>query len=241
MVTPIRLRACIAAWTCENIFKADSRVPALLASKWTKAAAFLFCLLPLAALAWRALHHGLTANPIEFITHATGDWTLRFLVCTLAITPLRKWLRLPELIRFRRMLGLFAFFYACLHFTTYICLDKFFDLAEMGKDVAKRRFITVGFTAFLLLIPLALTSTAGWIRRLGGPRWRLLHRAIYLSVTAGVIHYYWLVKSAVLRPLAYGAIAGALLAWRFAAWSLRRWRPAAVNAETQPVSLNAPQ
>lgn len=213
---------------------------AFLAGKWTKAAVFLVCLLPLGALGWRALHHDLTANPIEFITHATGDWTLRFLVLTLAINPLREWLRLPELIRFRRLLGLFAFFYACLHFTTYIVLDKFFDLAEMGKDVAKHRYITVGFTAFLLLIPLAITSTAGWIRRLGGRQWRSLHRAIYLSAPAGVIHYYWLVKSAVLRPLAYGAIIGVLLAWRFAAWYLRRWRPALVRAKTLRISENAP-
>jgi sulfoxide reductase heme-binding subunit YedZ len=187
---------------------------ALLNSKWSKPAVFLLCLLPLAALGWRALHGELTANPIEFITHATGDWTLRFLVITLCITPFRKILHLPELIRFRRMLGLFAFFYACLHFTTYIWLDKFFDLSEMWKDIAKRKYITVGFTAFLLLIPLAVTSTAGWIRRLGGKRWQRLHRLIYFSAALGVIHYYWLVKSAVIRPLTYGAIVAILLLWR---------------------------
>jgi sulfoxide reductase heme-binding subunit YedZ len=189
----------------------------LLISKWSKAGVFLICLLPLASLVWRGLHHGLTANPIEFITHATGDWTLRFLIFTLCITPLRKFLELPDLIRFRRMLGLFAFFYGCLHFTTYIWLDKFFDLKEVWKDIAKRPYITVGFLAFVLLIPLAITSTAGWIRRLGGRRWQLLHRAIYISAVSGVIHYYWQVKSAVLRPLAYGAIVAALLLWRLAA------------------------
>src|SRR6202011_4122938 len=136
---------------------------ALLNSKWRKPVVFLLCLLPLAALGSRALHGELTANPIEFITHTTGDWTLRFLVMTLAITPLRKLLKLPQLIRFRRMLGLFAFFYVCLHFGTWIGLDKFFDWHEMWKDVLKRRFITVGFTGFVLLIPLAITSTAGWI------------------------------------------------------------------------------
>lgn len=183
---------------------------------------FLAGLGPLVALGWRALHGGLTANPIEFITHATGDWTLRFLCITLAITPLRKLLNLPELVRFRRMLGLFAFFYACLHFTTYIWLDKFFDLREMWKDIEKRRFITVGFLAFVLLIPLAITSTAGWIRRLGGRRWQILHRAIYLSSVCGVIHYYWMVKSAVLKPLLYGAVVGILLAWRFGDWLLHR-------------------
>jgi methionine sulfoxide reductase heme-binding subunit len=187
---------------------------ALLNSKWSKPVVFLLCLLPLATLGWQALHGELTANPIEFITHATGDWTLRFLVITLCVTPFRKILHLPELIRFRRMLGLFAFFYACLHFATYIWLDKFFDLSEMWKDIAKRKYITVGFTAFLLLIPLAVTSTAGWIRRLGGKRWQMLHRLIYFSAVLGVIHYYWQVKSAVIRPLAYGAIVAVLLLWR---------------------------
>ena len=193
---------------------------ALLNSKWSKPVVFLLCLFPLAALGWRALHGELTANPIEFITHATGDWTLRFLVITLCVTPFRKILHLPELIRFRRMLGLFVFFYACLHFTTYIWLDKFFDLSEMWKDIVKRKYITVGFTAFLLLVPLAVTSTAGWIRRLGGKRWQRLHRLIYFSAALGVIHYYWLVKSAVLRPLTYGAIVAVLLLWRlFASFS----------------------
>jgi len=187
----------------------------LLISNWAKVSVFLICLLPLAALVWRAIHHGLTANPIEFITHSTGDWTLRFLCMTLAITPLRKIFRQPNVIRFRRMLGLFAFFYGCLHFTTYIWFDKFFDLAEMGKDIAKRPYITLGFTAFVLLIPLAITSTASWIRRLGGRRWQLLHRLIYVSAVAGVIHYYWLVKSAVLRPLIYAVIVAVLLLWRF--------------------------
>ena len=187
---------------------------ALLNSKWSKPVVFLLCLLPLAALSSRALHGELTANPIEFITHSTGDWTLRFLVITLCITPFRKILHLPELIRFRRMLGLFVFFYACLHFTTYIWLDKFFDLSEMWKDIAKRKYITVGFTAFLLLIPLAVTSTAASIRRLGGKRWQRLHRLVYFSAALGVIHYYWLVKSAVIRPLTYGAIVAALLLWR---------------------------
>src|SRR5579863_9697970 len=133
--------------------------------RWVKAPVFVLCLCPLFWLGWRAAHNGLGANPIEFITHFTGDWTLRFLVITLAITPLRKLLGLPELIRFRRMLGLFAFFYGSLHFLTYIWLDKFFDLSDMWKDVVKRPFITMGFLAFVLMIPLAVTSTTGWIRR----------------------------------------------------------------------------
>jgi methionine sulfoxide reductase heme-binding subunit len=204
---------------------------ALLNSKWSKPVVFLVCLLPLAALGWQALHGELTANPIEFITHATGDWTLRFLVITLCVTPFRKILRVPELIRFRRMLGLFAFFYACLHFTTYIWLDKFFDLSEMWKDIAKRKYITVGFTAFLLLIPLAVTSTAGWIRRLGGKRWQMLHRLIYFSAALGVIHYYWLVKSAVIRPVTYGAIVAVLLLWRLFT-SLSKKRPLRMDTAT---------
>src|SRR6202048_4920320 len=183
-------------------------------SKWSKPVVFLLCLLPLATLGWQALHGELTANPIEFSTHATGDLTLRFLVITLCVSPFRKILHLPELIRFRRMLGLFTFFYACLHFTTYIWLDKFFDLSEMWKDIAKRKYITVGFTAFLLLIPLAVTSTAGWIRRLGGKGWQMLHRLIYFSAALGVIHYYWLVKSAVITPPTYGVIVAGFFLWR---------------------------
>jgi methionine sulfoxide reductase heme-binding subunit len=173
-------------------------------------------------LVLRAVQGNLTANPIEFITHTTGDWTLRFLVITLAITPLRRILRLPQLIRFRRMLGLFAFFYACLHFSTWVGLDKFFDWTEMWRDVQKRRFITLGFTGFVLMIPLAITSTAGWIRRLGGKRWQILHRAIYFSAIAGVIHYYWLVKSDVRKPLEYALMVGVLLAWRLGSWIYSR-------------------
>ena len=208
-------------------------MPSLLANKWTKVPIFLFCLVPLGVLVWRALTANLGANPVEFIQHATGDWTLRFLVSTLSITPLRKLLKLPELIRFRRMLGLFAFFYACLHFLTYLGPDQSFDLAAIWRDVAKRPFITVGFTAFVLLIPLAITSTAGWIRRLGGRRWQMLHRAIYISAICGVIHYYWLVKSAVLRPLTYAAIVAVLLLWRLGDWLIRRGRAIRTAAKTE--------
>jgi sulfoxide reductase heme-binding subunit YedZ len=213
-------------------------VPSLLGNKWTKVPIFLFCLVPLGVLVWRALTANLGANPVEFIQHATGDWTLRFLVFTLSITPLRKLLKLPDLIRFRRMLGLFAFFYACLHFLTYLGPDQSFDLAAIWRDVAKRPFITVGFTAFVLLIPLAITSTAGWIRRLGGRRWQILHRAIYISVICGVIHYYWLVKSAVLRPLTYAAIVAVLLLWRLGDWLIRRGRTIRTAARTQRASAS---
>ena len=213
----------------------------LLSSKWTKAVLFLLCLGPLAAIIWPFVRAYTVPNPLEFIQHGTGDWTLRFLVITLTITPLRQILHLPELIRFRRMLGLFAFFYACLHFTTYLLFDKVFDVHEIWKDVYKRPFITVGFLAFTLLVPLAITSTAGWIRRLGGRRWRMLHRAIYVSAVCGVIHYYWLVKSAVIRPIFYGVLVGLLLAWRAGDWFLRRRRTALANAAPRQSPINASQ
>jgi methionine sulfoxide reductase heme-binding subunit len=208
----------------------SSTAQRFLLSKWAKVAVFVFGLLPLAGIADRALHGRLTANPVEFLQHVTGDWTLRFMILTLAITPLRKLLNLPELIRFRRMLGLFAFFYVCLHFLMYIGPDQAFDLAGMWKDVAKRRYITVGFAGFLLLIPLAITSTKGWIRRLGGRRWQMLHRAVYLAAICGVVHYYWLVKSDVREPLAYGAVVGALLLWRLADWLRKRSAPLPLKA-----------
>ncbi|HTT32426.1 MAG TPA: protein-methionine-sulfoxide reductase heme-binding subunit MsrQ [Methylomirabilota bacterium] len=210
---------------------------ALLSSKWTKAVLFLLCLVPLGALVRRGFNNGLGANPVEFIQLTTGDWTLRFLVFTLCITPFRKLLNLPDLIRFRRMLGLFAFFYVCLHFLTYLGPDQSFDLAAMWKDVAKRPFITVGFLGFVLLLPLALTSTAGWIRRLGGKRWQMLHRAIYVAAVAGVIHYYWKVKSDVRMPVFYGVLVAILLLWRLFDWYFRRRGPA--NAKLSPQRLPA--
>jgi methionine sulfoxide reductase heme-binding subunit len=193
----------------------------ILTNKWSKPVVFLACLSPLGFLGARVVHGQLTANPVEFVQHFTGDWTLRFLLITLSITPLRKLSGLPDLIRFRRMLGLFAFSYVCLHFLTYLWPDQNFDLAGMWKDVAKRPFVTVGFTGFVLLIPLALTSTAGWIRRLGGKRWQALHRLIYVTALCGVVHYYWLVKSDHRLPLLYGAILAVLLLFRLAASLLK--------------------
>jgi sulfoxide reductase heme-binding subunit YedZ len=190
----------------------------ILSSKWIKLPVFVACLVPLGQLGWRALHGDLTANPIEYITHQTGDWTIIFVVITLAVTPARKLLRLPELIRFRRMLGLFAFFYGLLHFSTWIGLDNFFAWSDMLRDVRKRPFITVGFTGFALMIPLAVTSTAGWIRRLGGKRWLALHRLIYATAVCGVVHYYWLVKSDVRKPVFYGVLVTLLLLSRVGIW-----------------------
>ena len=211
----------------------------LLLNKWSKVAIFVFCLSPLALLGWRAYHGELTANPVEFVQHFTGDWTLRFLLITLSITPLRKLFKLPDLIRFRRMLGLFAFTYVCLHFLTYIGPDQAFDLAGMWKDVAKRPFITVGFTGFVLLIPLALTSTKAWIRRLGGKRWQALHRLIYVTALCGVIHYYWLVKSDHRLPLLYGAILVALLLYRLGASFMKPQLVKPANAGEKPQPLKA--
>ncbi len=186
----------------------------ILTSKWTKVFLFLICLVPLGILIREAFTGGLGSNPTQFLEHATGDWTLRFVAITLAVTPLRKILRQPLLIRFRRMFGLFAFFYGCCHFSVYLTFDQVFDLHGIWADVLKRRYITVGFTGFVLMIPLALTSTAGWIRRMGGRRWAMLHRAIYLTAVAGVIHFLWLVKSDIHLPLEYAAVMAILLGWR---------------------------
>ena len=185
--------------------------------RYFKPVIFLACLAPLASLAWRAFHAELGANPIEAITHSTGTCTLVFLLITLSVTPLRKLTRQYWLINLRRMFGLFAFSYGCLHLTTYVWLDKFFDVHEMLADIAKRRFITAGLAGFVLMIPLAVTSTKGWIRRLGGKRWQALHRLIYLSAAAGVVHYIWLVKADLRSPLRYAFVLLVLLTYRIVA------------------------
>src|SRR3954464_11202671 len=185
--------------------------------RYFKPVIFLACLVPLVRLAWLGFHAQLGANPIEFITHSTGDWTLIFLLVTLSITPLCKRTRQYWLISFRRMLGLFAFFYGCLHLMTYVWLGKFFDVHEMLHDIGKRKFITAGMTAFALMIPLALTSTKWSIRKLG-KRWQMLHRLIYFSAAAGVIHYIWLVKADLKKPLEYAAILGVLVLYRIVSW-----------------------
>src|SRR5712671_8164236 len=199
----------------------------------TKIAIFLAALVPLERLAWRALHAGLGPNPIEFITHSTGDWTMILVLTTLSITPLRKLTKQYWLIGIRRMIGLFAFFYGSLHFTTYIWLDKSFDVHEMIKDVYKRPFITAGFTAFVMMIPLALTSTKGWIRRLG-KNWQRLHRLIYVTAIAGVVHYIWLVKADLREPLRYAFVLAVLLSYRIVVWLTETRRNAA------PTALRAP-
>ncbi|MCY4155600.1 MAG: sulfoxide reductase heme-binding subunit YedZ [Gammaproteobacteria bacterium] len=182
-------------------------------SRWSKPLLFLLCTLPFWALVYNGATNNLTANPIKEITHFTGEWALHFLLITLAITPLRRLTGNNSLIRFRRMLGLFAFFYACLHFCTYLVLDQFFDWHEIVQDVAKRPYITVGFSAFVLLIPLALTSTNKMVQRLGR-NWRRLHSLIYPIAILVICHYLWLVKADILPPLLYGLVLCLLLALR---------------------------
>lgn len=183
-----------------------------------KAIVFLLCLLPALSLALGWYDDALGANPIETITRASGEWTLRFLLITLAVTPLRRYAGLHWLLRLRRMLGLFAFAYAVGHLTTYLWLDQFFDWQAIANDILDRPFITVGFAAFVLLIPLAVTSNNFAIRRLGGRRWQSLHRSVYGIAILGVVHFWWLVKADLLEPFVYALILAALLGLR--AW----WR-----------------
>lgn len=193
-----------------------------------KAALFVVCLMPLGLLVWRGFNGGLTANPIEFITHTTGWWTLAFLLITLSVTPARRLLDMPWLLRLRRMLGLFAFFYASLHFLTWLVVDQFFDWDAIVKDIIKRPYITVGFSAFVLLLPLAATSTNAMVRRLGAARWQALHRAVYVIAILGVVHFWWLVKKDVREPLAFAGVLAVLLGARLVfAW---RKRVAAASA-----------
>ena len=211
-----------------------------------KAAVFLASLGPAAWLLWAALTGHLSANPLSDVTNETGIWTLRFLCITLSVTPLRRLTGWNAAIRFRRMIGLFAFFYGTLHLLTYVILDRYAgldfpngivawrtvrDLAvSVGKDVYQRPFITVGFTAFMSMVPLAATSTAGMVRRLGGRNWQLLHRLVYVSATAGVLHYWWQVKADVQRPVAYGIVVALLLVFRVV-WARGYFRAAAPKGE----------
>ncbi|MBP1633563.1 MAG: Ferric reductase domain protein transrane component domain protein [Acidobacteria bacterium] len=201
---------------------------------------FAASLLPLAWLVRAGLAGRLGANPLETVTHATGLWTLRFLLLTLAVTPLRRLSGWNAVIGYRRMLGLFAFFYGTLHLFTYLWFDQFFSWGDIVRDVSRRPFITAGMAAFAAMVPLALTSTAGMIRRLGGRRWRALHRLVYAAAAAGVAHYWWLVKADTRAPRAYAAGLAVLLLLRLlpASFSLRpayelAWRFAR-TPRTQP-------
>lgn len=187
---------------------------------------FLLCLVPLLLLARDALTGGLGANPIEEVELRTGRWALRFLAITLSITPLRRISGWNVLIKFRRMLGLFVFFYATVHLSAYIGLDMFFDFDDIVEDVIEHPYVTVGMATWLLLVPLAVTSTRGWVRRLGGKRWARLHRLIYVAAITGTVHYLWAVKKDTFLPLVYLTIFVVLLGWRVGAWLLKRRRAA---------------
>ncbi len=210
---------------------------------------FAAVLLPFGYLVWRAYNGNLTADPLTKVTNETGIWTLRFVVCTLALTPLRRITGWNALVRFRRMIGLFAFFYGTLHFLTYLVGDRFASLdfpdgfialstlrnllASIWEDIAKRPYITVGFIAFVSMVPLALTSTKGWIRRLGGRNWQRIHRLVYLTGIAGVTHYWWRVKADTLHPAVYALIVALLLGFRLVL-SLKRSR-----WQRRPVEMRA--
>jgi sulfoxide reductase heme-binding subunit YedZ len=198
-----------------------------------KIVVWALCLSPVSLLAWKATHDLLGANPLSEITLTTGHWTLYLLLTTLAISPLRKITRLNWLIRFRRLVGLFAFFYGCLHLMTYLWFDKAFDVHEIVKDIYKRPFITAGMTAWILMLPLALTSTGASIRWLGGKRWQKLHRLVYFSAIAGVVHFWWLVKRDLTRPEIVAAILTLLLAFRIIDRFLATRLPPPVRAVQQ--------
>jgi sulfoxide reductase heme-binding subunit YedZ len=213
-----------------------------------KPAVFILALTPAGYLTWALLTGHLSANPLSDVTNGTGDWTIRFVCITLAVTPLRRVTGWNGAIKFRRMLGLFAFFYGSLHFLTYVVLDRLAGLdfpngivswttvvglfRSIGEDLGKRPFILVGFTAFVSMVPLALTSTAGMIRRLGGRRWQALHRLIYVTAIAAVLHYWWLVKADIRLPLLYATIVAVLLAFRVY-WARVHARPTRARTPTE--------
>jgi methionine sulfoxide reductase heme-binding subunit len=187
-----------------------------------KPALWIACLTPLSLLVFHAFRGELSANPVEDVTNTTGIWTLRLIVATLLITPLRWATGVNQVIQYRRAVGLFAFFYGSLHFMTYFILDHQLQFGGLWEDVKKRPYITAGFTAFVLMIPLAITSTTGWIRRMGGKKWNLLHQLIYVTALAAVLHYFWKVKLDATNPIYYGLVVGALLIVRLIHSARRR-------------------
>jgi sulfoxide reductase heme-binding subunit YedZ len=204
--------------------RAPSRVRQL-ELRWGKALASALFLAPAAWLAWRAATGDLGAEPIETLSQQTGDWTLRFLLVTLAVTPARRYLGWNRLLRYRRMAGLFTFAYACLHLTCFVALDQFFDPASIAQEIFERRWITIGMVTWLLLVPLAVTSTDAAVRRLGARRWRRLHRLVYLAGLGGVLHYFWAVKADTRLPLLYAGVLLLLLASRAVPRRSRRVPP----------------
>lgn len=238
---PKRLASYTKEWTSEPTIEpvrfgdltANTMTQVQFFKRVGKPVMWLACLAPLSILIFDAFTDGLSANPIEDITHRTGTTALILLLVTLSVSPIKKWTRMGGLITFRRPLGLFAFFYACLHFLTYLVIDQFFAWRFIVEDVMDRPYITVGFTAFVLMGPLALTSTKGWIKRMGGKRWNALHKLIYLSAAGGVFHYLWLVKADTRKPIVFGLILVVLLATRLQ----RRSKP---KPRTRPSSVPSP-
>lgn len=202
-----------------------------------KAVVFVAALVPVARLGWALAFDpdALGANPAEFITRSTGDWTLRFLLATLAVTPLRKLLGWHLLAGLRRMLGLYAFFYGVVHFASFVSFDHVFEFEEILKDIVKRPFITVGFTALVLMLPLAVTSTDGMARRLGARRWLALHRLVYVIAPLGVLHFWWMVKADLTEPVLYAAVLAALLGYRIVAKVRDARRRAAARDRRAPL------
>jgi len=201
-----------------------------------KPGVFVVSLMPLAVLAWQTVTDSLGANPIKEITEQTGIWTLRFVLITLTVTPLRRLTGWNRVIQLRRMLGLFAFFYGSLHFVTYVWLDQFFNVQEIMADVVERPFITVGFLSFVFLIPLAVTSTTKMIKRLGGKWWQRLHRLVYGIAVGGVVHYLWLVKADVQPPLMYSGLVALLLGYRV--WTAYGRRPTPVHRPPRQAAMS---
>jgi methionine sulfoxide reductase heme-binding subunit len=204
----------------------------LLLSRWSKPVIFLLCLLPLAWLVFGIFADRLGANPAEYLIRSTGDWTLRFLCIVLAVTPLRVITQTPQLARFRRMLGLFVYFYAVLHMLTYAWLDMGFGVGEIVRDIIKRPFILVGFAALVLLTPLAATSFNRAIKALGAARWQMLHKLVYLIAGLGVLHFFWMRsgKNDYAEVLVYALILGVLLGWRFVQFLKKKRQFARIQA-----------
>jgi methionine sulfoxide reductase heme-binding subunit len=209
------------------------------AHRLLKPVVFVASLVPLALMARAALTGGLGANPIEEAEIRTGLWTLRFVAFTLAITPLRRALHWNALIRVRRMVGLFAFFYGTIHLSMWVGVDMFFDFGDMAHDLVKHRFIYVGMATWLTFVPLAITSTRGWIRRLGGRRWNRLHQLVYLTAIGGTTHYLWAVKKDTYHPLVYFALFAVLLGWRVVV-RLRARAAAPVRSRASSTAAPAP-
>lgn len=209
-----------------NIEHRTSKFELRTARRWAergvRVSVFVLALVPLARIVLGALGGGLGGNPIEEMLHRTGWWALAFLIMTLSVTPVRRLTGIGWLVKLRRMLGLYAFFYASLHFGIYVGVDQFFAWEYILEDIGERPYITVGFTALLILVPLAATSTKGMIRRLGGKRWRRLHRLVYVAAALGVLHFLWLVKADIREPVIFGAILATLLGYRLATGQLKK-------------------